>query len=94
MKYGIWGIGVCLVLGLFTRTAAVLGALFLLSVILAQPFWMADAQPTYSQTLEMFALAALATTHVGRWGGLDFFIHYLLLKRCCRSERHVHEPTS
>ncbi len=77
LAYSIAGIGACLILGLFTRLAAVLGAGFLLSVVLSQPFWIADTAPTYNQAVEMFALLALATTPVGRWGGLDFFIHLL-----------------
>jgi uncharacterized membrane protein YphA (DoxX/SURF4 family) len=80
MTYGIWGIGVCLILGLFTRLAALAGAAFLLSVVLTQPFWITDATPTFNQFVEMFALLTLATTHVGRWGGLDFFIHYLFVR--------------
>jgi uncharacterized membrane protein YphA (DoxX/SURF4 family) len=83
MAYGITGIGVCLLLGLFTRLASLAGALFLLSVVLSQPFWIPDTQPTYNQAVEMFALLALATTPVGRWGGLDLFLHHLL-----RRERH------
>ena len=78
MKYGLTAIGVCLVLGLFTRLASLAGAGFLLSVALSQPFWLPDTTPTYNQIVEMFTLLALATTHVGRWGGLDFFIHYLV----------------
>jgi uncharacterized membrane protein YphA (DoxX/SURF4 family) len=80
MTYGILAIGVCLMTGLFTRLAALLGALFLLSVVLTQPFWVTDTQPTFNQLVEMFALLALATTHVGRWGGLDFFVHNLLVR--------------
>ncbi len=75
MTWGILGIGACLILGLFTRLACVLGAAFLLSVVLTQPFWVTDTTPTFNQFVEMFALLTLATTHVGRWGGLDFFIH-------------------
>jgi uncharacterized membrane protein YphA (DoxX/SURF4 family) len=78
MKYGLTAVGVCLVLGLFTRLASLAGAAFLLSVALSQPFWLPDTTPTYNQIVEMFTLLALATTHVGRWGGLDFFIHYLV----------------
>jgi uncharacterized membrane protein YphA (DoxX/SURF4 family) len=77
MAYGITAVGVCLVLGLFTRLACLAGLAFLLSVVLSQPFWIADAQPTYNQTVELLAIAALATVPVGRWGGLDFFVHYL-----------------
>lgn len=77
MAYTICGVGVCLLLGLFTRLASLVGAAFLLSVVLSQPFWIPDTTPTYNQAVEMFALLALATTPVGRWGGLDFFIHHL-----------------
>jgi len=75
MTYAILGIGTLLLLGLFTRTACAAGALFLLSVVMTQPFWVTDAQPTFNQFVEMFALLALATTEVGRWGGLDYFVH-------------------
>lgn len=81
MKYGITAIGACLLLGLLTRTAAVAGSLFLLSVVASQPFWVTGAQPTYYQTVELVALAALAMTHVGRWVGLDFFVHHLIVER-------------
>ncbi len=65
-------------LGLFTRLACVAGALFLLSVVMMQPFWVSDALPTYNQYVEMVALLALATTPVGRWAGLDYFLHRLV----------------
>jgi len=81
MRYGILAVGACLLLGLFTRLAALFGAAFLLSVALSQPFWVADAQPTFNQIIEMLALFTLATTPVGRWGGLDFFIHHLLRRQ-------------
>jgi uncharacterized membrane protein YphA (DoxX/SURF4 family) len=90
MTYGILGIGICLMLGLFTRLASVLGAMFLLSVVLTQPFWVSDASPTFNQFVEMFALLTLATTAVGRWGGLDFFIHSLL-GSCCRGKGQTNE---
>ena len=83
-------IGVCLMLGLFTRFASLAGALFLLSVVLAQPDWPGlypPPPPSAGRTLivnkefiEMLALFLLATTHVGRWGGLDFFIHHLIVR--------------
>lgn len=78
MTYAILAIGFCLLLGLFTRTACVAGALFLLSVVMTQPFWVSAAQPTFNQFVELFALLTLATTHVGRWGGLDYFLHHLI----------------
>ncbi|MBI3839812.1 MAG: hypothetical protein HY288_17965 [Planctomycetia bacterium] len=78
MTYVILGIGLLLLLGLFTRLACLTGAVFLLSVVLMQPFWVSEALPTYNQFVEMFALLALATTVVGRWGGLDYFLHNLV----------------
>jgi uncharacterized membrane protein YphA (DoxX/SURF4 family) len=83
MTYGILGIGACLLVGLFTRLAAVCGALFLLSVVMTQPFWVAGATPTYNQWVELVALLVLATTHVGKWGGLDFFLSFLF-GGCCK----------
>ncbi len=74
MTYGILLIGLLLILGLFTRTAALAGAAFLLSVVMTQPFWVSETQPTFNQFVEMFALLTLATTQVGRWAGLDFFL--------------------
>ncbi len=91
MTFGILGIGVCLVLGLFTRLACLLGAAFLLSVVLTQPFWVSDAQPTFNQWVELLALLALATTNVGKWGGLDFFIR-CLLGGCCRGKCDPENP--
>ncbi len=78
----IWGliaVGGCLIIGLFTRLAALAGAVFLLSIVLTQPPWYPGTVETYNQVVEMLALVALSTTAVGRWGGLDYFI-YLLVK--------------
>jgi uncharacterized membrane protein YphA (DoxX/SURF4 family) len=78
-------VGVCLLLGLFTRLAAVAGALFLLSVIASQPPWVTGAAPTYYQTVEFAGLLVLAGTGAGRWAGLDYF-GYLLFGRRQRGE--------
>lgn len=78
MTYGILAIGVCLMLGLFTRVACVAGAMFLLSVVMMQPFWVSETQPTFNQYVEMLALLTLATTPVGRWAGLDYFLAQLV----------------
>lgn len=75
------GVGICLLLGLFTRLAAVAGALFLLSVIATQPPWLPTAEPTIHQTVEMAGLLVLAGTGAGRWLGLDFFAWALFRKR-------------
>ncbi|HEX5442339.1 MAG TPA: hypothetical protein VFW87_00860 [Pirellulales bacterium] len=81
MTCAILGIGGLLLLGLFTRAACVAGAVFLLSVAMTQPFWVSGAQPTFNQFVEMFALLTLATTRVGRWAGLDFFVHNVFFGR-------------
>ncbi|OHB75371.1 MAG: hypothetical protein A2W31_00400 [Planctomycetes bacterium RBG_16_64_10] len=82
VTYWVFGVGIGLILGLLTRTVAIAGALFFLSVIVTQPPWVHGAEPVYFHVVEMIALAVLATTAVGRWGGLDFFIHALCGK-CC-----------
>ncbi len=83
-------IGACLIAGLFTRAAAFGGGVFLISLIGAQPEWPTiypSAPPSSGHALlvnkefvEMLALFTLATTRVGRWGGLDFFVHYMLVR--------------
>jgi uncharacterized membrane protein YphA (DoxX/SURF4 family) len=90
MTYSILAIGFCLVVGLFTRLAAVGGAVFLLTVLLAQPAWPTIYPPAPApvghalvinkEFIEMVALLLLAATAVGRWGGLDFFVHQLLVR--------------
>jgi uncharacterized membrane protein YphA (DoxX/SURF4 family) len=71
------GVGVCLLLGLFTRLASIVGALFLLSVIASQPPWLAESAPTMPQCIEFAALLVLAGTGAGRWAGLDYFTYAL-----------------
>ncbi|MFO0898696.1 MAG: DoxX family protein [Pirellulales bacterium] len=78
ISYTVLGVGVCLMVGLFTRLALVVGAVFLLSVISTQPPWVPDTQPVYYQLGELLSMLTLATTRVGQWGGLDFFVH-----NCC-----------
>ena len=66
------------------------GALFLLQVVLAQPDWPGLYPPPHpsagrslivnKEFVEMMALFALALTPVGRWGGLDFFVHHLVVR--------------
>jgi uncharacterized membrane protein YphA (DoxX/SURF4 family) len=98
--WGVTAIGVCLILGLFTRTACVAGALFLLSVYAAMPAlpWL-PVSPRLEghyffvnkNLIEMLALLALATTYSGRWAGLDGLIHELNPWRSdLRPRRAVH----
>ncbi len=78
------GVGVCLLLGLFTRVAAIAGALFLLSVMATQPPWVPGAIspiPYYYQLVEFAACLFLAAVGAGRWAGLDFIIQGLWTRR-------------
>ena len=94
MAYGITMVGGCLIVGLFARLAALAGAAFLLSVVLAQPPWLSDTLATYPQLLEMLTLLTLATVPVGRWAGLDFFLHSLFRRTCCSAKGKSHESHS
>jgi uncharacterized membrane protein YphA (DoxX/SURF4 family) len=90
VTYGLTAIGICLMAGLCTRLACIGGGVFLIFVMLTQPAWPAIYPPTPAVVghaliidknfVEMIALFALATTAVGRWGGLDFFLHHWLGK--------------
>jgi uncharacterized membrane protein YphA (DoxX/SURF4 family) len=88
--WGLAAIGGCLLVGLFTRLANVAGAAFLGLVVLAQPAFpgvFPEPHPSAGHALfvnkeviELLAMLALACTPVGRWGGLDFFIHHLVMR--------------
>jgi uncharacterized membrane protein YphA (DoxX/SURF4 family) len=88
--YSNLAIGVCLIVGLFTRFASFSGAIFLLSLVLSQPPLpnlypppdpSAGAQWIVNkEVVEMMAMFALAFLPTGRWGGLDFFIHHLITR--------------
>jgi uncharacterized membrane protein YphA (DoxX/SURF4 family) len=79
------GVGVCLLVGFFTRLASIAGALFLLGVILSQPPWVYDALPTMPNIIEFAGLLVLAGTGAGRWLGLDF-LTYALFNRWRRHD--------
>jgi len=83
VSWSLVTIGACLVLGLFTKFNALGGACFLASVIATQPFWVAGAQPTYNQWVELAALLAIAALPIGGWSGLDHFLSPWF--SCCRS---------
>jgi uncharacterized membrane protein YphA (DoxX/SURF4 family) len=90
VTYGITAIGLCLILGLFTRLSALGGAAFMCFVVMTQPAWPAFYPPDLPQLghallinkdfLEMVSLLVIASSAVGRWGGLDHFIHCLIVK--------------
>lgn len=88
--YGLTALGVCLLLGLFSRTACLLSAGFLLMTYLCMPPfpWLPSAPNNEGyylfvnkNVIEMLALLALATTASGRWFGLDALIHWMLFGR-------------
>ncbi|MEZ6109519.1 MAG: DoxX family protein [Pirellulaceae bacterium] len=82
VRYFDLTIGLLLIVGLFTRFVAVAGAVFLGSIVLTQPPWVADAAPTYYQVNLMLALLVLAAVGAGRFAGLDFLLG-ALRHRCC-----------
>ena len=79
-------VGVLLILGLFTRLAALAGAGFLFSIVLTQWPGAPGALPVYYQAIEMLALLVLAATAAGQFAGLDSLL-YSLFKRCCHSDQ-------
>ena len=88
----MWGLtilGVCLLVGLFSRTACLLSACFLLMTYLSMPPfpWLPTAPNNEGyylfvnkNVIEMLALLALATTASGRWFGLDALIHAIFFR--------------
>jgi uncharacterized membrane protein YphA (DoxX/SURF4 family) len=85
--WGLTGVGACLLVGLLTRLNCVLGVGFLLLTYLLYPAfpWLPapPSEGTYvyvnKNVIEMLALMALATTHSGRWFGVDALLHQLVL---------------
>jgi len=100
VTYGLSAIGLCLILGFCSRLAALGGAAFLFSVVLVQMPWPTVYPPppevvghallVDKNFVEMVAMLMLATTAVGRWGGLDYFVYHWLgrpiLERFCGAE--------
>jgi uncharacterized membrane protein YphA (DoxX/SURF4 family) len=65
-------IGVLLILGLFTRVAAIAGAAFLASVFFSQFPPAPGPGSTYYHLVEMLALLVLAGVGAGRFFGIDY----------------------
>ncbi len=96
VTYGLTAIGLCLMLGFCTRLAALGGAAFMVFVVLSQLPWPSIYPPPGNESghslgvdknvIEMIALLLVATTRVGRWGGLDSLLVYLCPCRCCRGK--------
>jgi uncharacterized membrane protein YphA (DoxX/SURF4 family) len=92
VKYVITGVGICLMLGLFTRLAGLVGVGFLLTVMGTQPPWAPDAslQLFYYQFVEVLALMLLVAFAAGRYAGLD----YVLAAGCCGTRSQKKEATT
>lgn len=82
LSWSLTTIGACLVIGLFTKFNAMGAVCFLLTVVAAQPFWIAESQATYNQWVEIASLLAIASLPTGGWSGLDYFLQPWL-RSCC-----------
>jgi uncharacterized membrane protein YphA (DoxX/SURF4 family) len=85
-RWGLTVIGLCLMVGLLSRTNAWLGALFLLMTYLAVPPWpwlpsVGPSEGNYlfvnKNLIEMLALCVLGVTATGRWFGFDAILHWI-----------------
>jgi thiosulfate dehydrogenase (quinone) large subunit len=86
MMWGLMIVGLCLMLGLFTRLAAVGGAFLLLLIYLAVPpldytgFVVATTQGTElyvdKNLIELLALLVVASFPTGRMLGLDILVRH------------------
>jgi thiosulfate dehydrogenase [quinone] large subunit len=89
----MWGltiVGVLLILGLFTRLAAIGGIAFLLLFYVATPpfvgyFYSIPSEGTYlvvnKNLVELGALVVILLTGSGRFAGLDRLVHLLFARR-------------
>lgn len=90
LPYFLTTVGVCLIVGLFTRLAATGAACFLGMVVIGQWPGAAGAAPTYYQWVELLALLVLATTAAGRFAGLDYLL-YGIRMWCCPPKRRTND---
>lgn len=79
-------LGLLLMLGLFTRTAATVAGLFLCSVVVSQWPGTPGAVPVWPQLIEALALFVIAATASGRVAGVDFFVR-LFTAWCCPAKQ-------
>jgi len=89
----MWGltiVGVCLILGLFTRLASLAGVAFILLFYLAAPpligyFYAIPSEGSYlivnKNLVEAAALIVILLTGSGRFAGLDRIVHGLVRRR-------------
>ena len=88
--YGLTIVGVLLILGLFTRVAAIGGMAFILLFYLCNPpfvgyFYTIPTEGSYlivnKNLVELGALAVILLTGSGRFAGLDRIVHLLFARR-------------
>src|SRR6476660_8392359 len=88
--YGLTVVGVLLMLGLFTRLAALGGIAFVLLFYLCNPpfvgyFYSIPTEGSYlivnKNLVELCALIVILVTGSGRFAGLDRIVHLLLARR-------------
>jgi thiosulfate dehydrogenase (quinone) large subunit len=87
--YGLSVVGVLLMLGLFTRLAAIGGIAFLLLFYLCNPpfvgyFYAIPTEGSYlivnKNLVELCALVVILVTGSGRFAGLDGILHRLFVR--------------
>jgi uncharacterized membrane protein YphA (DoxX/SURF4 family) len=97
-SWGLFVVGACLLLGLLTRPACLVGAALLLLFYLAMPPLPGVPDPPRAEghylfinknVIEMLALLVLATTRSGTWFGLDGLFQFLNPFRRGLTERTV-----
>lgn len=85
-RWGLTVVGLCLMVGLLSRTNAWLAAGFLFMTYLAVPPWpwlpsVGPSEGNYlfvnKNLIEMLALCVLGVTASGRWFGVDAIIHWI-----------------
>jgi len=88
--YGLTIVGVLLILGLFTRTAAIGGIAFILLFYLCNPpfvgyFYTIPTEGSYlivnKNLVEVGALSVILLTRSGLFAGLDRIIHVALMRK-------------
>lgn len=100
VTYACIAIGLCLMIGLFSRLAGLGGFLFLALIVAAKLEWPGyyapPGHPSQGHSLiinkefvEMIACLVLAAIPTGRWGGLDFFLSRLCGGACCPQKDKV-----
>jgi thiosulfate dehydrogenase [quinone] large subunit len=89
----MWGltlVGLCLILGLFTRTASAAGAILIVLFYLAAPpfigyHYSLPSEGSYlvvnKNLVELGALAVIFTTRTGHFAGLDRILNGLFVRR-------------